>query len=85
MPGQCKTLKIVGVNGEKMPNDFRFHDLETASEQSEVLLKTLLEKSSPNGFYVVRAESSEALNGYHALHKAYSTSSFNYEEKTVIW
>ena len=68
-----------------MPNDFRFHDLETASEQSEVLLKTLLEKSSPNGFYVVRAESSEALNGSHALHKAYSTSSFNYEEKTVIW
>lgn len=68
-----------------MPNDFTFHDLETAPEQSKPLLKALLEHSGPNGFYVAMAESPETLTGYHALHKAFSASSFNDEEKTVIW
>ena len=68
-----------------MPNDFTFHDLETAPEKSKPLLKKLLEQSGPNGFYAAIAESPEALNGYHALHKAFSASSFSNEEKTVIW
>ena len=68
-----------------MSKDFTFHDLQTAPEQGNPLLKKLLEQSGPNGFYSVMAEAPEALNVYNALHKAFSASSFSNEEKTVVW
>jgi alkylhydroperoxidase family enzyme len=64
---------------------FTFHNLETAPEGSKKLLKQLLAQSGPNGFYAVTAESPETLSAYNALHQAFSSSSFNNEEKTVVW
>lgn len=69
----------------KMSENFIFHNIKTAPEQSTPLLEELFAQSGPNGFYAVMGGSPEALSGYNARQQAFSASSFHDQEKTVIW
>ncbi|MCF2828336.1 MULTISPECIES: carboxymuconolactone decarboxylase family protein [unclassified Pseudoalteromonas] len=66
--------------------DFTIHTVESAPQKG----KPLLEKSQqafgriPN-LHGVMAESPEHLHGYQVLHEAFLNSSFNNDEKTVVW
>jgi alkylhydroperoxidase family enzyme len=65
---------------------FTLHDQNSAPEAA----KPLLEKSKkafgqvPN-LHAVMAESPELLNGYQVLHALFLDSSFDADEKTVVW
>jgi len=65
---------------------FTRHDQNSASEAA----KPLLEKSNKAfgrvpGLHAVMAESPELLNGYQVLHGLFLDSSFDADEKTVVW
>ncbi|MFO7527941.1 MAG: carboxymuconolactone decarboxylase family protein [Marinobacter sp.] len=66
--------------------DFKLHDIESAPEGA----KPLLEKSQ-KGFgmipslHAVMAESPQVLEAYQKLHQLVLDSSFDNEEKTVVW
>jgi alkylhydroperoxidase family enzyme len=65
---------------------FTLHDQNSASEAA----KPLLEKSNKAfgrvpGLHAVMAESPELLNGYQVLHGLFLDSSFDADEKTVVW
>jgi alkylhydroperoxidase family enzyme len=65
---------------------FTMHDLDSAPEAS----KPLLDKSKKAfgrlpGLHAVMAESPEFLNAYQVLHGLFLNSSFDNDEKTVVW
>ncbi|MGE6793374.1 alkylhydroperoxidase AhpD family core domain-containing protein [Pseudomonas guineae] len=65
---------------------FILHDQNSAPEAA----KPLLEKSKKAfgrvpGLHAVMAESPELLNGYQVLHGLFLDSSFDADEKTVVW
>ncbi|WP_341303712.1 carboxymuconolactone decarboxylase family protein [Pseudomonas sp. TMP25] len=65
---------------------FTLHDQNSAPEAA----KPLLEKSKKAfgrvpGLHAVMAESPELLNGYQVLHGLFLDSSFDADEKTVVW
>ena len=65
---------------------FTLHDAQSAPEGS----KPLLEKSQKGfgmipGLHAVMAESPQVLEGYQRLHQLVLDSSFNNDEKTVVW
>ena len=66
--------------------DFTLHDKDTAPEQS----KPLLDNSHKAfgmipGLHAVMAESPGLLEGYQQLHQLVLDSSFDNDEKTVVW
>ncbi|WP_415754576.1 carboxymuconolactone decarboxylase family protein [Pseudomonas leptonychotis] len=67
-------------------SSFTLHDQHSASEAA----KPLLEKSQKAfgrvpGLHAVMAESPELLDGYQVLHGLFLNSSFDADEKTVVW
>lgn len=67
-------------------SDFKLHDQSSAPEKS----KPLLEKSVKAfgmipSLHAVMAESPGVLEGYQTLHALVLDSSFNNDEKTVVW
>lgn len=67
-------------------SSFTLHDQNSASEAA----KPLLEKSNKAfgrvpGLHAVMAESPELLDGYQVLHGLFLNSSFDADEKTVVW
>ena len=65
---------------------FTLHDQNSAPEAA----KALLDKSQKAfgrvpGLHAVMAESPELLNGYQVLHGLFLDSSFDADEKTVVW
>jgi alkylhydroperoxidase family enzyme len=66
--------------------DFKIHDLDSAPEGA----RALLEKSQKNmgripGLHGIMAESPQVLEGYQKLHQLVLDSSFDNDEKTVVW
>ena len=68
-----------------MPDNFKFHDVESAPEASKDLLGKLFAETGSNAFYAVCAESPEILKAYTQLHDLFMNTSFTDEERTVIW
>lgn len=66
--------------------DFKLHDADTAPEGSKPLLKKSKDDFGmiPN-LHAVFAEAPGALEAYQKLHQLVLDSSFNAEEKTVLW
>lgn len=66
--------------------DFRLHDADSAPEDSKPLLKKSQDEYGmiPN-LHAVLAEAPGALEAYQTLHGLVLKSSFNDEEKTVLW
>lgn len=67
-------------------SSFTLHDQNSASEAA----KPLLEKSNKAfglvpGLHAVMAEYPELLDGYQVLHGLFLNSSFDADEKTVVW
>lgn len=67
-------------------SNFKIHDMETAPEDSKVLLQDSINAfgSIPN-LHGVMAEAPTALKSYQVLHEQFLNTSFNAEEKTVVW
>lgn len=67
-------------------NDFTLHTVETAPEQSKPLLEASIKAFGmlPN-LHGVMATSPSNLKAYQQLHEAFLNTSFNAEEKTVVW
>ncbi|MCD1629193.1 carboxymuconolactone decarboxylase family protein [Marinobacter shengliensis] len=66
--------------------DFKLHDIQSAPEAA----KPLLENSQKNfgmipSLHAVMAESPQVLEAYQKLHQLVLESSFNNDEKTVVW
>ena len=66
--------------------DFKKHDMDSAPEGS----KPFLENSQKNmgmipGLHAVMAESPQVLEAYQKLHQLVLESSFDNDEKTVVW
>lgn len=66
--------------------DFKIHDLDSAPEGA----RALLENSQKNmgripGLHGIMAESPQVLEGYQKLHQLVLDSSFDNDEKTVVW
>ncbi|WP_165856379.1 carboxymuconolactone decarboxylase family protein [Marinobacter sp. JSM 1782161] len=66
--------------------DFTMHDKQSAPEAS----KALLEKSEKGfgripGLHAIMADAPGVLDGYQQLHQLFLESSFNNDEKTVVW
>lgn len=75
-------LKIERAN----VSEFTFHTLESAPEKSKAILEgTIANVGRIPGLLAVMAESPNTLEAYTQLHKAFSDSSFNAEELTVVW
>ena len=55
----------------KMSENFIFHNINSAPDQSTPLIAKLFAQSGPNGFYPVMAESPEALSGYNTHQQAF--------------
>lgn len=65
---------------------FIFHTVETAPQDSkEILTASEKQMGSVPGLYAAMAESPETLKAYQQLHQAFSATSFNAEELTVVW
>jgi len=66
--------------------DFTLYDIESAPESSKPLLESSVAAFGmiPN-LHAVMAESPELLEAYQKLHTLFSASTFNAEEKTVVW
>lgn len=65
---------------------FTLHDIDSAPEASKPLLqKSLSTFGMVPGLHAVMAESPELLNSYQMLHGLFSNTSFDADEKTVIW
>lgn len=66
--------------------DFKLHDAQSAPEEA----KPFLENSQKNfgmipSLHAVMAESPQVLEAYQKLHQLVLDSSFNNDEKTVVW
>ncbi len=67
-------------------SEFKFHTLETAPEGSKAILEgAVAQMGTIPGLYAVMAESPEILTAYTQLHQAFTATSFNAEELTVVW
>jgi alkylhydroperoxidase family enzyme len=66
--------------------DFTLHTLDTASEEAKPLLESSKKSFGmiPN-LHAVMAEAPGLLEGYQTLHRLVLESSFNNDEKTVVW
>ncbi|MBW6509957.1 MAG: hypothetical protein K0A94_10500 [Desulfuromonadales bacterium] len=69
-----------------MKNKFKIHDIDTAPEASSERLANYKKQNGmiPNLFGVM-AEAPGLLEGYQKLHQLFLDSSFDAEEKTVVW
>lgn len=67
-------------------SDFKLHDVDSAPEDSQPLLKKSLDDFGmiPN-LHAVMAEAPGTLEGYQKLHELVLNSSLNNDEKTVVW
>ncbi|KFZ31835.1 carboxymuconolactone decarboxylase [Pseudidiomarina salinarum] len=67
-------------------SDFTVHDKDSAPSASKELLEASEKDAGmiPN-LHGVMAESPELLEAYQTLHKLFLNSSFNNEQKTVVW
>ncbi len=66
--------------------DFTLHDAETAPEASRPLLdKSKAAFGRIPGLHAVMAEAPGLLEGYQVLHQLFVNSSFDKDEKTVVW
>ena len=66
--------------------DFKIHDETTAPEISkDILAAARAQNGFVPGLYGVMAESPQLLQGYQALHAQFMNSSFDTDEKTVVW
>lgn len=66
--------------------DFTLHDETTAPDRSKPLLaKSKAAFGRIPGLHAVMAESPELLEGYQLLHALFVNSSFDNDEKTVVW
>ncbi|WP_424934510.1 carboxymuconolactone decarboxylase family protein [Amaricoccus macauensis] len=66
--------------------DFKLHDTESAPEASEAQLKDSVDSFGfVPSLHAVMAESPELLAGYKALHAGFLATSFDADEKTVVW
>lgn len=66
--------------------DFKIHDETTAPEISKDILADARAKNGfVPGLYGVMSESPELLQGYTYLHGQFMNSSFDADEKTVVW
>lgn len=66
--------------------DFPKHAPETASPEAAALLKkSQAAFGRVPGLHAIMAESPELLEGYQALHRLFLNTSFDDEEKTVVW
>jgi len=67
-------------------SEFKFHTLETTPEGSKAILEgAVAQMGTIPGLYAVMAESPEILTAYTQLHQAFTATSFNAEELTVVW
>lgn len=67
-------------------SDFNLHDLNSAPEPSRALLQDSLKSFGMiPGLHAVMAEAPGLLEGYQTLHRLFLESSFNNDEKTVVW
>ena len=67
-------------------SDYPLHTLETAPEKSRPLLEASQKETGmiPN-LHAVMAESPSVLEAYQTLHQLFLDSSFDDDEKTVVW
>jgi alkylhydroperoxidase family enzyme len=66
--------------------DFPIHDVESAPEESKPLLENSLKGFGMiPGLHGVMAEAPGALEAYQKLHQLVLDSSFDNDEKTVVW
>ncbi|MFD2166955.1 carboxymuconolactone decarboxylase family protein [Thalassotalea euphylliae] len=65
---------------------FTFHTIESAPQDSKAILEGAKKQMGaiPN-LYAAMAESPEILKAYMQLHQAFTATSFNAEELTVVW
>lgn len=67
-------------------SEFKFHTLETTPKGSKKILEgAIAQMGTIPSLYAVMAESPEILNAYTQLHQAFTATSFNPEELTVVW
>ncbi len=67
-------------------NDFALHDEKSAPEASRPLLeKSIKDFGMVPNLHAVMADSPELLEGYQKLHQLFLASSFDADEKTVVW
>jgi uncharacterized peroxidase-related enzyme len=73
-------------NKEVDMSDYPLHTLETAPEKSRPLLEASQKEMGmiPN-LHAVMAESPSVLEAYQTLHQLFLDSSFDDDEKTVVW
>jgi alkylhydroperoxidase family enzyme len=66
--------------------EFTFHTLETTPEGSKPILEGAVKNMGTiPSLYAVMAESPEILKAYTQLNEAFTATSFNAEELTVVW
>lgn len=66
--------------------DFTLHDLQTAPAESKPLLEGSVKAFGMiPGLHAVMAEAPGVLEGYKKLHELVLNSSFDNDEKTVVW
>ncbi|TEW55229.1 carboxymuconolactone decarboxylase family protein [Psychromonas sp. RZ22] len=65
---------------------FKIHTVETAPEQSKAILEGAVKQMGvvPN-LFATMAESPSTLKAYTQLHEAFTNTSFDAEELTVVW
>lgn len=67
-------------------SNFKIHSVESAPEQSQPILEGAKKQMGRvPGLFGVLAESPNTLKAYTQLHQAFSDSSFDAEELTVVW
>ena len=67
-------------------SNFTTHTLESAPEASKPFVeKSIKANGRLPGLHAIMAEAPGLLEGYQAIHKLFSESSFNAEELTVVW
>ncbi|NOJ14743.1 carboxymuconolactone decarboxylase family protein [Vibrio splendidus] len=67
-------------------SNFKIHSVESATEQSKPILEGAVKQMGRvPGLFGVMAESPNILKAYTQLHQAFSDSSFDAYELTVVW
>lgn len=67
-------------------SEFTLHTVESAPEASKPMLEQARQSLGRiPGLYAVMAESPSLLEGYQALHRLFTQTSFDAEELTVVW
>lgn len=67
-------------------SNFKIHSVESAPEQSKPILEGAVKQMGRvPGLFGVMAESPHTLKAYTQLHQAFSDSSFDADELTVVW